>query len=342
MNYLLFPLLFPSFQTGTTQEPLPVAISVDQQVKQDADHIAVAVKEYSESKGTKLKKYVSKDGRIRIYSDSRSKEAKQIFKLSEAMLEKLDDTLGEMPPAEGESGELLGLVINEPNTYFGLCDAVAEAAESQAKFMESSKDTTGFTIFAPELTVYFHDASFQEEGRIDHSIAHSLIHLELERRYGEIPLWIREGIATALEDMTVGEVWGPWYRNGFVFSVSHADWRGRQTMKQIERLSDFQRIFSYPARPYDDHFAHETFAFAVYCLTEEPEGLASMLAGMQEMYSETNPKGGRSLLTVEQTRTIFSESFEADFLERFQSWWEKPPKWNAKVKKSKKKSKKKS
>lgn len=341
MYYLLLPLLLPSFQTGSTQEALPVVMSVDQQVKQDADHISVAVKEYSESKKAKLKLYASKDGRIRIYSDSRAKEAQKIFKLSEAMLKKLDATLGEMPPAKGESGELLGLVINKPATYFGLCDAVAAAAESQAKFMESSKDTTGFTIFAPELTVYFHDASFQEEGRIDHSIAHSLIHLELERRYGEIPLWIREGIATALEDMTVGEVYGPWYRNGFVFSVSHGEWRGRQTMKQIERLKDFQRIFSYPARPYDDHFAHEAFAFAVYCLIEEPAGLASMLGGMQEMYSETNPKGGRSLLTVDQTKTIFEGSFEAGFMERFQTWWEKPPSWKAKKKKSKKKSKKK-
>ena len=341
MYYLLLPLLFPSVQADPTQEALPVAISVDQQVKQDADHISVAVKEYSESKDSKLKKYVSKDGRIRMYSDSRDKEAKQIFKLSQAMLAKLDETLGKMPPAEGESGELLGLVINKPSIYWGLCDAVAAAAESQAKFMETSKDTTGFTIFAPELTVYFHDASFQEEGRIDHSIAHSLIHLELERRYGEIPLWISEGIATALEDMTVGEVWGPWYRNGFVFSVSHADWRGRQTMKQIERLKDFQRIFSYPARPYDDHFAHEAFAFATYCLIEEPAGLAKMLGGMQEMYSETNPKGGRSLLSVDQTKTIFESSFETGFLERFQDWWEDPPSWKAKNKKSKKKSKKK-
>jgi hypothetical protein len=341
MYHLLLPLLFPSLQAGSTQEALPVAISVDQQVQLDTDRISAAVKEYSESKAAKLKMFASKDGRIRIYSDSRSKEARQIFKLSEAMLKKLDATLGEMPPAKGQSGELLGLVINNPSTYWGLCDAVAEAAESQAQFMERSKDTTGFTLFAPELTVYYHDASYQEEGRIDHSIAHSFIHLELERRYGEIPLWIREGIATALEDMTVGEVWGPWYRDGFVFSVSHADWRGKQTMKQVERLKDLERIFSYPARPYDDHFAHEAFAFAVYCLTEEPQGLATMLSGMQEMYSETNPKGGRSLLTVQQTKTLFETSFEAGFLERFQSWWEEPPTWKAKSKKSKKKSKKK-
>jgi len=168
-------------------------------------------------------------------------------------------------------------------------------------------------------------------------MAHSIIHLELERRYGEIPLWIREAIATALEDMTTGEVWGPWHRNEFVFTASHTEWRGKQTQKQVVRLKDFERIFAYAANPYDDHFAHEAFAFALYTMIEEPEGLGKMLAAMEEIYPETNPKGGRSLLTVEQTQEIVGECFGSDLLARFQEWWLEPPRWNAKPKKSKKK-----
>ena len=339
MYHLILPLLFPSCLSAAQEEIPATTISVDEQVILDADRISKAVQVFVERKETKLKLYASKDGRIKIYSDSRAKEAKKILKLSEAMLIKLDATLGESPPAKGETGELLGLVINKPPTYFDLCDVIARAAESQSAFMRSSKNTTGFTIFAPEITVYYHDASYQEEGRIDHSIAHSLIHLELERPYGELPMWIREGIATAIEDMTTGEVWGPWYRNGFVFSVSHAQWRGIRTRKQVERLRDFERIFSYPANPYDDFFAHEAFAFATYCLLEEPQGLDKMLRGMQELYPETNPKGGRSLLTVEQTNEIFAASFEAGFLQRFQEWWLEPPSWNEKSKKKKRKKK---
>ncbi len=337
MYHFVLPLLFSFFQGQVPESSQPAAISTDDLVKLEADQISAAVLEFVESDAAKLKLYVSSDGRIRLYSDSRSREVKDIFKLSEAMLNKLDATLGVMPAAEGESAELLGLVINSPATYFDLCDVVAKAAESQARFMQASKNVTGFSIFAPELTVYFHEASFQEEARIDHSIAHSLIHLELHRRYGEIPLWIREGIATALEDLTVGEVYGPWHVNGFVFSASHADWRGAQTQKQVARLKDFGRIFSYPANPYDDHLAHEAFAFAVYCLLEEPQSLAQMLKGMQDMYAETNPQGGRFLMTVEQTKELFEASFETGFLERFQVWWEKPPSWKAKKSKKSKK-----
>ncbi len=335
----LILLLLSSFQGAADPGTHSAAISTDERVKLEATLISDAVIEYAESKESKLKKYVSKDGRIRIYSDSRSKEAKQIFKLSEAMLEKLDSTLGVFQTPEGESEQLLGFVINKANTYWALCDVVAEAAHSQANFMESSKDTTGFTIFAPELTVYYHDANYQEEGRIDHSIAHNLVHLEIERRYGELPLWLREGIATALEDMVTGEVWGPWYRNGFVYTASHGDWRGIQTRKQIERLKSLRTIFAYSAKPYQDHAAHEGFAFAVYCLLEEPESLAKMMIDMQDLYPETNPKGGRSLLTVDQTDELFEANFEAGFMERFQTWWLEPPRWNAKVKKSKKKKK---
>jgi len=339
MYHFVLPLLFSFFQGAGPENALPAVLSADDRVKLDAANISAAVKEFVEADSSKLTLFESKDGRIRLYSDSRSREVKDIFELSEAMLNKLDATLGVMPAAEGESAELLGLVINKPATYFDLCDVVAKAAESQARFMESSKRVTGFTIFAPEVTVYFHEASFQEEGRIDHSIAHSLIHLELHRRYGEIPLWIREGIATALEDMTVGEVYGPWHVNGFVFSASHADWRGKQTQKQVERLKDFRRIYSYPANPYDNQLAHEAFAFAVYCLLEEPQSLAQMLAGMQEMYSETNPEGGRAALTVEQTIELSEASFEPGLLERLQAWWEKPPSWKVKIKKGKKSKK---
>ncbi|MCP4093973.1 MAG: hypothetical protein GY747_11040 [Planctomycetes bacterium] len=313
------------------------SISIDERVVMESEAITAAVKLYAADKDTKLKLYKSKDGRVQFYSDAKSKEAKSIMKLTEAMLGKLDDTIGPVELEEDESGELLGFMIKKGPAYYGLCNAVAEAAPSQRSFMSSSKNTTGFTLFAPELTVYFHDMSVQEEAKIDHSLAHSFIHLELERRYGEVPLWIRESIATALEDMTTGEVWGPWHRNGFVFARSHGDWRGKQTQKQIARLKDLERIFTYKANPYDDFFAHEGFAFAVYALTQEPQALATMLKGMQEMYPETNPKGGRSLMTYEQTQEIFDSSFEPGFLVRLQEWWVKPLRWNEKPKKSKKK-----
>ena len=168
----------------------------------------------------------------------------------------------------------------------------------------------------------------------DRSLAHNLVHLELNRRYGTLPLWVREGIATAVEDMCWGEVWGPWYLNGFVFTSSHGDWRGKGTQELVEGLEGgIDRLYTYKANPYDDDLAHLSFAFATYAMLEESEGFQAFLAGLQELYTEINTEGGMPAFSREQVATVFATSFEEGFLERMQEWWEKPPRWNKKPKK---------
>jgi len=314
--------------------------TVDERVDRESKAIAAAVLEFAQSKDSGLKLYVSEDGRSQIYSDFSKNESKQAFKRIDAMLGKVNLALGSPEAPEGmpegeEARPLLGFMIRKKAIYYRLCDTIGNAGPSQSSFMETSKNTTGFTIFAPEVTAYFHDLSVQQEARPDHSIGHNLVHLDLHRRYGILPLWIRESIATAVEDMAVGEVYAPWHLNGFVFTASHSEWRGKATKKVVERAVNLKSLFTYSANPYRDDLAHLGFAFATYSMLEEPESLRGFLSSMEKEYSANHDHGGRPDFSSNLTQGLFDASFEPEFMGRFQKWWKKPLKWNKKPKKKK-------
>ncbi len=323
----------PNTALGLGQDTTPQVETVDEQVVREAAAVTQALEAFVGVKKNGLKPYLSDDGRIQIYSDFRSKEAKKVFSRAEAMLDKIDAALG---PVAGDGQPLFAFLIAKKEHYWALCDTIAEASPSQASFMSQSKHSTGFTIFAPEITVYFHDTSVQQEARPDHSIGHNLVHLELSRRYGILPLWVREALATAAEDMATGEVYAPWNLQGFVFTASHAEWRGKQTKAQVARLHGLGDLFRYSGRPYRDDLAHIGFAFGVYAMLEEPESLGQFLSALQAEYALSNGRGGRPNFRAELVQKMFEASFAPGFMARFQSWWEKPLRWNAKPKRRKK------
>jgi hypothetical protein len=313
--------------------------------------ISEAVRAYAQAEDSGFRVFISKDESIIVYTDFSKSEGKRFMQAIETMRDRMDHAFGPKPdlPATEEvlsdlrepgfeepraTAPLIAFLIIDPAHYHGLLDTVAAAAPDQRNFMARSRNTTGFTLFAPELTAYFHDINVQEEAMPDRSLAHNLVHLELNRRYGTLPLWVREGIATAVEDMCWGEVWGPWYLNGFVFTSSHGDWRGKGTQELVEGLEGgIDRLYTYKANPYDDDLAHLSFAFATYAMLEESEGFQAFLAGLQELYTEINTEGGMPAFSREQVDEVFDANFEAGFLERMQEWWDKPPRWNKKPKK---------
>lgn len=332
------------------QGPAPLALggdttkgveTVDERVARESKAISAAVQEFAQSKDSGLILYVSEDGRTQIYSDFSKATAKKAFKRIESMLAKVNYALGVPDELEGlPEGEkarpLVGFMIHKRAVYEQLCDTVSQAGPSQAGFMETSKNTTGFTIFAPEVTVYFHDLAVQEEARPDHSVGHNLVHMDLHRRYGILPLWLRESIATAIEDMATGEVYAPWHLNGFVYSDSHKKWREKATMKGVERATNLNSLFTYKANPYRDDLAHLGFAFATYTLIEEPEALIAFMEAMEIEYEENYDRGGRPDFGIELYQEFLDASFGPEFMGRFHKWWEKPLKWNKKPKKKKK------
>lgn len=314
------------------QEPEPVPVpasssSVDQQVAAEAAAISDGVLAWT-LKQDKLKRVDGAEGRLQIWSDFSAAEAKDAAKRSAGLLDRLDRALGapapELPPA------LMGMMLRDPALYQKLCDLIAEIAPAQAEFMQRSKSTAGFTLYAPPMTVYFHDPKSQQEARPDHSLAHNFTHLELNRRYGPLPLWLTEGLACAGEDGAWGEVWAYWNRNGFVAAKSHAEWRGKKTQTLVKELKNLRSVFTYPAERFDEDLALLSFAFATYGLDAEPEKFAAFLQLLQASYQANHPQGGRSELPAEEFERLLNASFGEDFLTRFQAWWVKPPKWNAK------------
>lgn len=314
-------------QTGA---PLPAAApkpTVDQQVAAESAALVAALEEWCAGESA-LQRHEALDGRLVVWSDFAAADARDAVRRTAGLLARLDRAFGAPPAAP--AARLEGLMIADAARYHSLCDALAAAAPTQRAFLLASKDGTGFTLYAPPLTAYFHDPAIQQEAKPDHSLAHSFVHLELWRRFGALPLWLTEGLACAGEDGAWGEVWAPWYREGFVLAKSHAEWRGKRTQKLVAGLTDLRGIFTYGARPFVEDQALLAFAFATYGLDADPANLASFTAALRDAHRRHNPTGGRSLLPPEEVEALLADSFGADFLERFQAWWKKPPRWNAK------------
>ena len=322
---LLWTLLL---QEAAAPEP-----TVDEQVAADAAAIAAAFETWAEDKAHKQKLLRSKDGRMVLVSDFPAKAAKDALTRSGAMLERLDRALG--APAEAEDVTLRAVMIQHGAAYHALCDALAEVSPPQREYFRRAKDWTGFTIYKPELTVYYHDPAIQDEARADHNVGHNLAHLEVHRRYGVLPLWIAEAIATAGEDGAWGEVWAPWNLDGFVFAASHADWRGKQTralaIEAAEGLG-FARLWSYSADPWREQEAKLGFALATYGLDRDPVGFRAFLDRLQAAYSVPDEYGVRKDPTSAQYETWLAASFGEGFIEDFAAWWKKPPSWKSKPK----------
>lgn len=324
--WIYLALLAPQEPEGA---PVPAAApkpTVDQQVASEAAAIQAAVALWCQEQA-KVKLLDSSDGRLLLWSDFSSGDAREASKRSVGLLARMDRAFG--APEDPAAAQLTGVMLRNAEAYHELCDLVAATAPAQQAFMESSKSTTGFTLYAPPLTVYFHDAAVQKEARPDHSIAHSFVHLEMWRRYGALPLWLTEGLACAGEDGAWGEVWAYWYREGFVFAKSHSDWRGKPTQEIVAGAEDLRTLFDYPARPFEHERALLSFAFATYCLDAEPEAFAQFVQLLSKAYQENNPQGGRPVLPPEEVEKLLNTAFPEGFLGRFQTWWKKPPRWNA-------------
>jgi hypothetical protein len=325
---MLCPLLLYSALLAQEPEPVPASSNtVDQQVAAEAAAIGDAVLAWT-FKQSKLKQTEGAEGRLHIWSDFAAGEAKEAAKRSAGLLDRLDRALG--APEPQERTELTGLMLRDPALYRELCGVIAAAAPSQAAFMERSLGTAGFTIYAPPLTVYFHDPKSQDEARPDHSLAHNFTHLELWRRHGTLPLWLTEGLACAGEDGAWGEVWAYWNRKGFVAAKSHSEWRGKKTQTLVKELMNLRPILMYSAEPFDEDLALLSFAFATYGLDAEPEKFGAFLRLLEGAYQANHPQGGRFELPPEEYERLLNQAFGEDFLARFQLWWLKPPKWNAK------------
>ena len=314
------------------QEPGAAGETVDAQVARDAAAIAAALDAWAEDKASKVKAYSGSGERILVWSDMGGGPTRGAVKRADAMLERLDRALG--APREGEETRLRAVFLQREEAYHALCDALAAASAPQAEYFRAARGWTGFTLYKPELTVYYHDESIQDEARADHNLGHNLAHLEVHRRYGVLPLWIAEGIATACEEGAWGEVWAPWNLAGFVYASSHASWRGAATQASVAatETDGLAALWKYSADPWQEAPARLAFAFATYGLDRDPVALRGFLERLQAAYAVPDAYGKRVDPEPEQYQAWLLECFGEDFPAQVRAWWEKPPSWKSKPK----------
>ncbi|KAA3607506.1 MAG: hypothetical protein DWQ01_15060 [Planctomycetota bacterium] len=268
----------------------------------------------------RLSTYRNKDGRLQLYSDFRDKDAREALNLSEKVLAHLDRAFGKVKKSEiGSAHQAFMLKIGQ--NYTALLNCISESDPKLRSFMKTSADTAGFTIYRPRVTSYFHDTRFQEEAKPVNSLAHNLVHLEMHRRFGPLPLWLLEGLACAGEEATTGEVWANWNRSGFVYAVSHGAWRNTAKRMVEKNKVPIQALYSYSARPFDEELAHLAFAFATYGLEGNRKGLNRFAALLSAEYKENWAHLGRFEPSADLVEKLVLKAFGKDFENKFRTWW---------------------
>ncbi|HEX9794532.1 MAG TPA: hypothetical protein VGC54_11165 [Planctomycetota bacterium] len=257
-------------------------------------------------------------GRLLLHSDFPA-QARAAAALAEKTLKLLETALGKPEP---DAPKVQVMLFENLEPYQDLCEAMAKADPRQAAFLRASKSGTGFTLYDPPLAVYYHDVRVQEEARPDHSIAHNVAHLELYLRYGNLPLWLAEGLAVACEEELTGEVWGNWNRDGFVYSVSHAAWRGTAARMVREGKPALLQLYEYSARPYQEELAHLAYAFAAYGMSADKAGLQRLLQACRAEYRVRWVGTGRFQPDVRRFAAMVTEAFGDGFQVEFRRWWQ--------------------
>jgi hypothetical protein len=309
----------------TPQEP------ADHPLRAESIAVRKRLAEFLANKDLKLKVYTSKNGRLRVYTDNRgTSEIKKVLKASEQILATFDWAFGPyVAPEKGlwrrDDFPMEVLVVKKEEIYFGLIDALSETSPRLAPYLQSTKKVTGFNLYPAKITVTYNDVKVQAEARVDHSVAHSLAHLEMHRRFSFTPLWLAEGVACAMEELTFGEIWTNWYRDSFVFATSHGGWRGNATQRVVKKI-DLEQLWSYPANPYQDDLAHLSYGWAIYMLEAQPQKFQQLCKEIQKRYDEFPELGGQFKLKPETAAQISLEVFGDTLQQDLRAYWKKTPK----------------
>lgn len=335
-------LLQVASPTPSEQQPqaeTEAAMNQEHPQAKEARLVREALDRFLKNKKNKVKTYKGKTDRFRLHSDYKSsRDPKRAVKACDEVLKTFSWALGDYVEPKitrwvREDHPFEVVLIQKEETYHNLIDEILTVAPDYLHpFLESKKSGTGFTLYPAKLTVNYNDVKVQVEARMDRSSAHSMAHLEMHRRYSYLPLWLTEGVACAMEEMTWGEIYANWFRDGFVYKKSHSGWRGVATQNPVAkyRLND---LWSYSANPYQDDLAHLSYGFAVFALESQPKFFHHFALAMQKRYDEHPELGGTYKLPAETAGQIAAEVFDGDLQQAFRDYWATVPK-PPKVKKS--------
>ncbi len=273
------------------------------------------------------RKMESKDGRLVLYSDRTRGQCKKTLKAAMQALERTDWALG--PLSETPPQPIHAVVLRDRDRYQALCAAIGEAAPHYAKSMEEAAKAPGFTLFVPPLVVALEDPSGETVNAV-HMLAHGLAAVEIQQRYGRLPLWLADGMATVAEESIDGQVWTNWGRSGFVSTESHGSWRGLPTRSLFRDGMPSLRGFAGAAgNVYDDGRAHLAFAIAAFGMEKRPAALRNFCRSVARLGRASLSANGRPELGAEELEGAFLSCFGEGGIQELVKYWKHPLSWRS-------------
>ena len=292
-----------------------------------------------------LEVHLSRDGRLRVVSDASKKQAAEVLKSTGAVLARLEKVFGKQWPDGAPALTLF--MLKDHEAYRRVCDGIAKASPGVGGYLAEAREGVGFLLPHLPVAAYWNDIKFQEQTRPAQSVGHQAAHLWLRTRYGQLPLWLSEGIACAVEQAEFGSVWANWNLQGFVYDSYRDAWPSTArelltTKKETVRCYDWtglaygseppmverpvpglEQVYGYRATVFRDELAHLAFAFASYGMEGDKAGMVRLLTALQEEYQANWVTVGRFEPGAALMTELAARAFGADFPAKLAAWWAK-------------------
>lgn len=220
--------------------------------------------------------------------------------------ERLPETANQMPAQPAGSWQddaftpdaevaVLHVLRNE-REQAALLSQMAEEETYLSVWARSATQMLGFTLPRPLCAAIVMQADGNEEWSPEHELANRLTQLLLQRRFGQQPYWLRQGIAWCAEWRVNAELYCFPYRNEFVPRAEHGAWRieakalFHKRTKQAVSVEELQECAS---GSWNAQASRKAFGVAGYLLTKDPNQLSAALEALR-VHRELNNRTTRA------------------------------------------------
>jgi len=187
-----------------------------------------------------------------------------------------------------------------------------------------ARDVTGLTLRAsrvfvqPTFDIAGDAAAGDDEFRLGNEVAHKATWCLLRERFGQVPPMLRWGLGYVAEQRLFESIY-QFGRVGFVSVEEHFGWprRAHDSLKTRDDDASFARLALQDDSAGSSN-ASQRIVWGVldYMLHEEPEALATMLAGLAALQEEATPYGSRPDYVGERERARAILETHLDGLDR--------------------------
>lgn len=175
-------------------------------------------------------------------------------------------------------------ILRNEGEQAALLSQMAEEQTDLSIWARSASQMLGFTLLRPLCAAIVMEAEGNEEWSPEHELANRLTQLLLQRRFGQQPYWLRQGIAWCAEWRLNSELYCFPYRKEFVPRAEHGAWALEAKVLFQKRASiavSLEELHECQSGSWNGPAARKAFGVAGYLLSRNPAELSAALEALR-------------------------------------------------------------